>query len=511
MTATSSFENVRSRLCGNVITACYTNFFTAGFLDGLDIFDNLCSDVVAINEDTTGPANTRPHSAAGGSFDAGGPLTTTNISMMGNILNAGHLRKTIHEELGLFNPTLAATGAKFNDPQAPDSYANVVCAFNLIVTRGVGLEHSGFDGVDTFNNTLASSPDQEGGAAVMTMNDVLDGRIWNNVLPAGIVIKTDDSRTLGSIQGYANHRTAPYSEYQYYRGHPTKGFGNATDGYLSIDEVADAYTPGPDSVLLSGHQPQGALGTGLYQGNGVHTAVYDYPVSAANDPAPTVGTILDGVAYADWTGNFGEFFATNTDEAFIAMHVKRISSATSQCIMHSQGGRMLIELFSNRLQVVFKAGDTTRVTISSNLTIPDDGAYHLLTLGIKGPRVVLTLDGVVEVPPIEQISTSGNFSWRGNVVTLFATYFSSRGDRPNIGLRALWIDNVFHDMLDEAEYAAIHNADGTPRPWGDDGTGWFAQRPTIFLRGDATDFRVNRGTGPNLSWRNAGGLLTDLG
>ena len=504
-------NGVRSRFCRNVIMDVYTNFGTVGYSNGVDIFDNKGKGVLAAGPETDGFVGTSgdgPHAGIFG-FDAGPSRSTQNISFMGNVFSAGaNTREALEIAAGNTTPRLyKCTGVKFNDPEVPDSYWNIVAGFNMINTRGIAFEISGA-GADehilVFHNTFASNPDPQGGSnPIMLFTGAKNMRMWKNIACGyRINLQEDDAvgRTLDTLQGYGNIQinrgAGDYGETDYFVG--LDGSSGVTTG-IPVEHLFDAYLPKPDTgAILNSGEVAGAVGTSLYSGNGVHSAVYAPLVSTAND-ANNVGAIIcDGSQTGRWTGGQGGMIPVSPNRVFLSMWVKRNVDQERQILWSQRGNGIQIGLWNNALWVTGSDGTNAIFDMISTKRLPDDGQFHHYTLGYIDGRCVVTLDGEVDPMKDFNVYARGNLGLRTNTVTMFRPYIDNASHRFNASIKHLYIEGEFRDMEDQTQYAAVHNADGSPRPLGADGSGWFGVQPPVYHYGDASRFLSNAGTGPNM-------------
>jgi hypothetical protein len=507
MTETSHYENVRSRLCGNVIEDCYTNFFTAGYLDGLDIFDNRCMGIYAANGDTLGaiPA-TSPHSACGGSFDAGESRTTQNVTMMGNLFHTGWKRTKLHAENGLPKPQIGATGIKFNDPQASDSYWNLVVAFNTVISHGICMEISGAqtDGhTDVFNNTLASeSYAGVGSGPVYYFCGAQNVRLYNNIGTNYTRGALDGSgiyaRTLETLEGYGNvwinTGSADFGEIDYFTGDSVKGLQ-----LLTIDEAMTAYTPKAGTRAMTAAQKKGAQGTGLYMGDGIHSAPYD-------KPAVATGTAHDYPLTA-WNGSYlqrdrlmlGSSSAQGLTFAFQGRSSTEVDGANA--VLFSTAGQAVYIYKSSGGAVVVKAESGSETFIegygaASGIRNSDGLVSYVCSLDFEKGVLLFAANGRLAnwdtVRTLQRRSLAFTHNPR-----VFANELTAAGDRWQGDLGVFYLTDAFVDLETPEGLGRFYAADGRFVDLGADGSGPTGTPPLIFLKGEG----VNLGRGGDFSLR----------
>lgn len=510
MTATSAYQGQRSRLCDNIIEDCYTNFFTCGYLDGLDIFDNKCMGVYAANDDTLGAVpQTSPHSACGGSFDAGGGRSTANVTMIGNLLHTGWKRTKIHADMGLPKPSIGATGVKFNDPQAHDSYWNLVVGFNTIISHGICMEMSGA-GADThievFNNTLASESYAGAGSGPVYYFVGADNvRLWNNIGTAYAIGSLDGSgmfsRTLDTLQGYGNLKintgdNDPFGESAYFNGVPSKGLQQ-----LTIDEALFAYTPAAGTGAAEAPQIKGAQGTGLYAGNGVNMAVFDKPEASGgvDDIAPF--TNWNGSTYMTYSGsgamlNLGMrhrqmlfAFEGQLDPALENMEVALFAMKSARLLItRSSKGALSLSVQNVNSGFLCRANSFFRLD-------PTDGLFRVaISYDVDQGRVLFAKNGVLDDFPNLRAVGRDNVHIGSNPVRVGADHQGNAGRR-FVGqfVRLLWTPE-FLDMETDAGINALFTGSGAFRDFGPDGSKVTGATPVVYVHGDASTL-ANHGNG----------------
>lgn len=523
MTSTNAYQGVRSRLCGNYIEDVYTNFFTCGYLDGLDIFDNRCMHVAASLRDTLGAyPQTSPHASTGGSFDAGGARSTQNITMMGNLLHVGWHRTAIHEELGIPNITSAATGVKFNDPTAPDSYWNIVVAFNVVVSHNISMEISGGSAsnhIEVFNNTLASEHYASGSSGpIFYFAGVSNLRLWNNIGTGYNIGAEDDSgfmvRTLDTMEAYGNVHINTgsqnhFGEVSYFVGDPVKGLHQ-----LTIDEALTAYTPKPGTSAVLSEQMKGAIGTGLYLGNGQHSVTYDPPQPVGGVAAPMPITLWDGNAYLERSDALLGLQSGASYKSFLFAWEGEPAAGTEDdefsLFSYARQYFNIQRLPSGGLQVYLRNADTgpflkvrtsfridpgegmSRIAVSYDV---DTGRFHLVRNGVFDPYPKVTL--------MEQAEKAhfGSRPIRGHADPLGGNRFQGRFGRMYFDPRL-----SFFDLESDAGLSALYAQDGSFRDWGADGAGVTGDIPRVYVFGTASSLR-NRAAGGAFTLN--GGLIDE--
>lgn len=513
MVATNSYQGQRSRLCGNVIEDCYTNFFTCGSLNGLDIFDNLCMGVYAANGDTTGaiPA-TSPHSAAGGSFDApGGPLTTANVSLIGNLFHTGWKRTKIHEDLGLPVPAIGATGIKFNDPQDPASYYNLVIAFNTVISHGICLEVTGASATgfnDIFNNALYSEDYAGAGSApVVSFGGASNVRMFNNIACNYDLNVEDDQgtfpATLDTLIGYGNLQinggSGDFGELDYLVGDAAKGLTR-----LTLDEALLAYVPKPTTRAMTAAQKKGALGTGLYAGDGVHGVTYAPPTATGASHAYPL-TTWDGSAYLSKSGgmiNVSGYadgltlaFKGETSAAVDAVNAMLFGQSGERAYFRKLGSGTLdckTERASDGATLI--KGNSPELNLSSAAGMVD----CVVSMNFAEGFMIVAQGGVIEgFYSLSNLSAGDMSIGSAGVNRVFGDIFSVVDDIWQGNLGCFYLDDAFVDLETDAGLSAFYAADGSFKDFGADGSVPTGSQPLIFVAGDAAAITAtpNRGRG----------------
>ena len=528
LTSMNSYLGVRSRFCGNIIEHVYTNFFSAGFLDGLDIFDNYCMGVYAADENTdgfVGSSGDGPHSATGGSFDTGGARSTANVSLIGNFLHVGWKRTKLHADLGLPVPKIQATGIKFNDPRAIDSYWNIVAAFNTVISHGLCLEISGASSdshVLVFNNTLADEDyNNAGSVPVISPGGSSNIRMWNNVA-CGYYINGEDDQgiypaSLDTLEGYGNLQitsapTSALGHSNYFVGDPVKGLTE-----LTIEEALVAYVPKQSTRAMTAAQKKGALGTGLYAGNGVHSVSYD-------KPAP-VGGVAHDYPLTRWVGGAHLYKGSEmanlppqTDGltfAFKGQSAASVDGATRYLFTMAQQRLSIRKGSSGAIYMRLEANDGRVITEGyshgQTFNSADEVADYVVSIDLAGGAVLFMQNGVlanwytlnpVGAEPLDLrqhtnrvlggIGTQAQDLWEGDM-----------------GL--FYMHDTFVDLETVAGQSAFYAEDGRFRDFGADGSAPTGTQPLIFVAGDAATITATPNRGRGGSFAVSGNTISDAG
>ncbi len=514
MVATNEYGGQRSRLCGNVMLECYTNFYTIGYLNGLDIFDNKCMGISAQIQDTQGaiPA-TSPHASTGLSGDVGGSQTTHDVTAMGNFQHIGWLRKLIQEELSKTVGDTAATGAKFNDPSAFDSYYNIIFAFNTIVSHGFSLELTGASADShnlIFNNSLIyESYVRDGSPPILAFGGVTRARMFNNLSTSYDIHGEDGSsqvggvKTLDTLEGYGNLRlglgTSGFGEESYFVGDPVKGFS-----FLTLDEAMAAYVPIPGARALSADQKKGALGTGLYQGDGVHSVVYDKPAPSGGTSHAYPTTVWSG-QYIQRNNNAGLSLASTTSAGLtfaLQGSTSSVIDGVSRCLFSMTGQRVKInKLGSGRFDFrAEKTGNATMFTgqVDHQTFSSADGKTSLLaSFNFQTGETHFVINGVLANWIDFDNIDSGTLDLSVSNPRVFANELTARGDNWEGELDLFYLDDAVYDLERVAELDRFLAADGYFKDFGSDGSAPNGTSPLLYIAGDAASIAgiVNKGRG----------------
>lgn len=510
LVATGHYEGVRSRFCGNIIEDCYTNFFTAGFLNGLDIFDNLCMGVYAANGDTLGaiPASS-PHSACGGSFDAGGSQSSANITLMGNLFHTGWKRTQIHEELGLPKPDIGATGVKFNDPGAADSYWNLIVAFNTVISHGICMEMSGAGAdtyIDVFNNTLASENYAGvGSGPVYYFSGAENVRLFNNIGTSYVIGSEDGTsffaRTLDTLQGYGNltintGNASAFGELAYFVGDPQKGLE-----LLSIDEALSAYVPKPDQGAMTAVQKKGALGTGYYAGNGVHAETFDPPraIGGTGDIPPL--TLWDGSVHLERPDGLTNLSTYRFRSFLFAWEGEIDASVAAQgfhLISFPNSYFFIRCLPSGAIQVSGKHASSGQFlqALSGFRISPEDGLVRIaVSYDMETGRLQLVKNGEIDnFTRVTVLEFADRMHFGGSLLRVGADQFGQSKFAGTFGRAYFQPTEDFFDLETDAGLSALFASDGYFRDWGADGALVTGDAPMVYLRGTSASL-MNLGIG----------------
>ena len=502
----------RSCFNRNYIEDCYTNFVTAGYLDGIDILDNKAMHIWAAGEDTPTPQNiqTIPHASLAG-FDVDTTRTTQNVRFIGNLMHVGWRRTKLHRDNAQPDPAIKATGVKFNDPKGPEAYYNIITAFNLVVSHGLCMEFSGCDQVDCFYNTLVTekyNSSASGSLPIYYFAGVSNSRFWNNLGQQIAIGAEDDTsedfpRSLDGIIGYGYQNVTEAD----FAGIPGKGLE-----LLEMDELATAYAPRADHYALTSAARKGALGTGLYLNNGGHNAVYAVPVSSASPSPETREVFFDGSAYLEG-GNIGTGSKQFTCAARFRCHADDDGVPT---FLYSSSGAalMVTKLSSGQIEVRIKRDGASSAELavhlksSARVDSPMGWVDFVVSVDVSRGIAQMAFNGVLD--PIVRITELKD------EVLDFGQYLARIGrnvlsNPPNAQVCAMgqfFLDSIFVDLESNEGYSMVYASDGKFTDWGPDGgalTGGL--RPLIYMTGDRTSY-INRGRGGAFIRE---GLLQDVG
>jgi len=488
----NAYGGQNSRFCNNVLENAYRTFVVFGYSSGLDIFDNTGLHITASLNDTSGSIAEAPHAGLIG-FDAGGYQSCRDINFMGNMLHVGWSRKLIEQDLGITGFSSAALGVKLNDPNEAGAYYNVTIAFNLIVAHNQSIEVEGASADEhilIFNNTLASEDYTSSvGGPIISFKGAENVRLWNNISTGYFFSSKEGNeffvRTLDTLEGYGNLKIngtrGHAGTIDYFRGDPTKGFD-----LLTIEECYEAFVPKPTTAAMLSAQKKGALGHGLYLGNGVHTATYSPPTLTAGTDA----------ARTEWAtnGNYRQFGdvtrrdGMNPNNTTIVMEFEgRTAPADDGVDSYIVGAKnnrwALAKDIADRLCLRLANGDGENVLeICSSQRLPSSrGKYHgVISVNIATGRFQIMIDGVLDPWVAHREWGDSKFSWYSNQTGFASDYVKGRVWDGTVAL--LLIDDADIDLETDAGANLFRTTTG-PRAHAARGTDVNAADTLLFMEG----------------------------
>jgi|GEM_PF-3960332 len=505
-----------SRALRNYVINCYQYFTEGSSVQDTDYLDNRCYGLWAIPSD----ASSGIHMSVGGAFNP----NCSNVLFAGNYMHEGTRRKELEPSF-----SSGATGVKFNDPAAgagATAYQGIEVAFNLIVAAtGAGIEVSGGSGVDIHHNTVVAERYQSPSVASIFLQDITNGRAWNN-LANGFVVGVEDgtftSEILpnnGGMLGYGNitvfkGNTEAFDDGQYFTGN-----NNPTPlSNLSLDDLEAIYTPVAGTEALDATQPKGALGHGLYLGSGTWSAAADWnsPVSAASGASSATAVTFDGSTnYLDWSGSTGEMIGSSRD--FTIVTRLRRSATGVQYIFDTQAGRARLFMTADGFLEFFFEGSDDNIIITgrTGFNIPIDGNFHDVVIACRDEHIIAAKNGVLD--PLFQVaaqrlevSRRRSTYFAGNLWRIGAALIAGPANYFNGDMEFFWLSTEFADIEEDAAFANFFTSAGRLREPGATGTNYTGTQPEIFLQGGADSIATNLGTGPDFSAVGTFADVTDL-
>lgn len=493
-----------SQLNGNWIEDVYSNFTTVGgATDGLEIYDNRMMHVwAAAGDNTSGSSAHNPHSSTGLSFDApADPAVFQNVEVMGNFAHVGWRRTKYHRDQVVADPTLAATGAKFNDPTIPDSYQSVTFAFNTIVSHGICMEFSGASGISSFNNTLVfESYTGSSGTPSIYLQGVVGSQFWNNLSPAmtlgsgdgGISQGVTLAATLDTLASYGNviieNGTEDFGADNYFVGDGVKGFD-----LLTMAEALAAYVPQSGAHALTASEKKGALGTGYYAGAGSHTApAFDQPAAAGGTGYTSPTTTWDGAVHAVRASALSNIANGKQFTLLWEGSLHADIDGSDVYLFASSNSIYVRKLPSSGLRLSAGSGNIgtfTQVKLASAL-----GMTRLaFSVDAGAGRMVLAVNGV----PYRLLPDFFDMA-DANIAMASATSWrigsDSAGDKRFKGdFRQCAFMDEFIDLETDAGLGQVFASTGAFVDWGADGSSISAGAKPLVFRGNAA--ALNGGTG----------------
>ncbi|MEM9342560.1 MAG: putative Ig domain-containing protein [Pseudomonadota bacterium] len=466
---------------GNWFENCYQfftlmgNVFTSVGTHGAEIIDNRGLHVWSTTADSGAP-----HSSTGLAFDS----EADGLKVLGNIMHIGWTR--IDAEPGFVT---GATGMKLNGPLATDAYKNIELGFNVIVTKGLAIEVQGGANVDVFNNTVIRDDLNPGTTASISFEGVENARVWNNIANVYNIGTFDgDSRkgagiipfvtTLDTLQGYGNIREGSETYFPV--------VDDPTYPQIRIEDLETLFLPAQTRYARTAEQKKGALGTGRYFGNGVHTAVYDPPRATLGSGFAAFGTFWDG---SDYINDVPSLPPDMT--AFTVLHEGSFEADGVQMFLFgSQFRRFEVERTnSNRLRVYGKnAANEIILTCTSNFTVTQaDGVVRLgIAVDMFRGVCVMTKNGVQD-RWIADYDISRGETVDGSRSTHIYAQFANQQHLVGEVYRT-WINDTFFDLDNEANIEAIYSETGAFQDFGPNGELVTGSAPRLYLAGQASTF-----------------------
>lgn len=512
----STHGGTRSAITGNDILDVYTNFTTVGYpTNGLDIYDNRMMHAWGVGDDVPTPPSAQPHSSIGLSFDASSTAgqLTQDINVLGNIAHIGYRRRQYTEDSGhTYSATNSATGAKFNDPALDGSnaysYFNITFAFNTLVTAGIGIEFSGADSIDIFNNTLAKDTlTASGSAPYLYFQGSANTRAWNNLAINKETLGSSDNTgfyvsTLADFEGYGN--TLIYDE-TYFKVDAQTGYPE-----FAFADLETAFEPDTGAGALAATQKQGALGTGLYSGNGSHTVTYSPLTAAAGTAHTSNDTVWDGATRAS--------LATGMSDGKQVSFVfeGKCGASTDGTLMYWYGsasnGFRIYRNTDNKVYISAKEGTATTIILDcgSDFTITEaDGEFTLaIAVDLATGQVRMLKNGVPD-------------RWMGNYDTITDQAMDLSASRRLLSnhttgtgywkgqVHAYWLTDEFIDFDIQSELNAVFTSTGAIKDPGATGSNYTGTAANVCLIGAASTYTTDANGGTGGAVAAEGGTVTD--
>lgn len=514
-TGDSAYNGQNSRYSRNVIEDFYTNGSTFGFCNGLDIFDNIQYGAWAESQDTLtfSTIASRPHASVGLSFDTGGYGSTQNVNILGNRSYVGRNRALLVEARAASFPTAghvsgtnAATGMKLNDPSTLGSYLNILIAFNHIDATGLSIEVSGGLNIDIFHNTVTAAYGVGGTASIM-LNKCQNVRVAGNASTL-YTFGGNDNSTLGDFPsdwatvdhtiGYNNavlgsRNTAIVGMPSAFVGDPVKGFTN-----LNLEEILAAYEPKPGGPLFDADGVvQGATGNPLYQGNGVHSFVFD-PIQSTGPTYEPTRTIWDTDVVNTWRSDGFNVLDQNEFTWAIDIEFSPVSDRTHRNILGAQFANF--DLFRESNGYVSLIGKKSNnivfnQTSSFQLDSSDGRVYLAGSFDMVTGRCHMIKSDVGEAMPKGGVKAAGPISLgSSNGIRFGNNHNNTAGRHFNGTIGQILLACEYVDLDTQAGRDRIFSASGFA-DWGSGGLLAFPGRGAEFvIRGTAGNI-VNGGFG----------------
>jgi hypothetical protein len=467
----------------NLVINTYNGPFTVGgaSTDGIGILDNLMSDVWASDNDAGSP-----HAGLGG-FDAG----PKNVNFVGNLTMVGRAR---FDHDGLYP---GATGVKFNDPTATDSYQNINIGENIILcSANIALELSGVTGANVWNNTIVGTPDSvfnpvQSGTGITIAQDYASSgiKIWNNTVQG---FGKGSQYTPDQVSEYGNF-VVLYQDLSGSRSHSAIFTGDETKGFvgLAIEEAIAAYVPKTGSYpAMTGI---GAQISGYTIGDGGEdTPTFTLPAPTGGTPVDYDLTIWDGANdYAKITsGTLGSV----TDAMVFAFEVANVTPSGTHYLMNCTSGIALYQV-NTALRVMMKNASGT-IVLQTDVqdifpaTASDDRIRIALSFDLSAGRFAAARNGI---PITLKLQNTSAFS--DDAVNGAGSNFRIGSSTGNASLfegqfAMAYYDDRFVDLETVSGLNELYASDGSFRAFADTGQAFYYGNAAALAAGN-----VNHGSG----------------
>ena len=513
-----------SEVNDNYFEDCYQFFTLAGEVTttiaapGLAIYDNTGMHVWSTTADAGAP-----HASVGLSMDP----EQDGTEVMGNFFHMGYNRKVLEPSF-----SHGITGMKFNNPTLTDSYKNITCAFNTLVTHGLTIEVAGGDGIDIFNNALFSETFNGGGIASVSFEGAANVRIWNNLA---------ENYRIGIYDGIGEKGTPPpvfVTTLDTLIGNGNQLFGAPSDNNgventaritgdvdptpitdLTIDNMVARYTPTAGTFPLTAPQKRGALGTGLYSGGGVHTVTYDPPAASSGTQDVVPFTTWDG---ANDAASRGVLQDSGSDVvpgkvltfAFEGSFDAAVDGASSYIFSTTGLNIAIWKHTTDKLKIRLEtSGGTVIGEAQSSFTLDNATHYLSIAVDLADYRLLIAKDGVLD-PYVELTETlvDDSFNWAATSVRIGSDPIGNPGaNKFNGTLGKLYVTNEFLDLETDAGLNALYTATGEFVDFAADGSNVTGTAALVMYEGNAATLNAGYNGGQGGSFTMSGAVVDAAG
>jgi len=204
-------------------------------------------------------------------------------------------------------------------------------------------------------------------------------------------------------------------------------------------------------------------------------------------------TRFDGTAYLS-RGDMTGWTLANNQAGVISVWFESLDDTQASTFIDTYGTLGFRLEFTNKKLILVRGADTQAIVTPE---IEADGNFHhvLISWGTGATQVKVFQDNA-----IAGLDSNGgtNPTIQDNNIVRVARY-GAGGANINACIHRLWYlpitNGTFVDVHDSGIYRKFIKADGTPEDLGANGEIPFGQQPAIYMKGKASEFSTNLGSG----------------